>query len=67
MWISKFKVDENDNKNKSNTWQQPKEVARKSKAICLLEKHLTRASRVKKNKKLMVVGNRDGTNQRVAI
>jgi hypothetical protein len=33
---------ENDNKNKSNTWQQPKEVARKSKAICLLEKHLAR-------------------------
>jgi hypothetical protein len=30
-------------------------VARKSKAICLLEKHLTRANRAKQTKKLMVV------------
>jgi hypothetical protein len=57
---------ENDNKNKSNTWQQPKEVARKSKAFCLLEKHLTRVNRVKQIKKLIVVGNRDGSNQRGA-
>jgi hypothetical protein len=37
---------ENDNKSKSNTWQQ---------AFCLLEVHLTRANREKKlkNKKLM--------------
>jgi len=57
----------NDSKNKSNTWQQAKEVARKSKAICLLEKHLTHANRAKQTKELMVVGNRDGTNQRGAL
>jgi len=49
---------ENDNKNKSNTCHEP---------ICLLEKHLTRVNRVKQIKKLMVVGNRDGSNQRGAL
>jgi len=57
----------NDNKNKSNNCQQAKEVARKSTAICLLEKRLTRANRAKQTKELMVVGNRDGANQRGAI
>jgi len=38
---------ENDNKNKSNTLHEP---------ICLLEKHLARASACIRNKK-MVVGN----------
>jgi hypothetical protein len=42
----------NDSKNKSNTWRQAKEVARKSKAICFLEKHLTRANRTKQTKKI---------------
>jgi len=41
---------ENDKQNKSDTWQQAEEVARKSKAICLLEKHMTRANRVKQIK-----------------
>jgi len=41
MRISKFKVKRNDNKNEHNTGHM---------AICLLEKHLARANRVKKIK-----------------
>jgi hypothetical protein len=38
-WISRFGLMENDNKNKSSVWNL---------AICLLEKHLTRANRAQK-------------------
>ena len=37
----------NENKNKIDNWQQAKEVARKSKAICLLEVYMTRENRGK--------------------
>ena len=43
MWISELKVIKNDNKNKDETWRR---------AIRLLEKHLTRATRVQKMKKV---------------